>query len=134
MPANINLKLAKFWLPVVLFMVVIFYVSGIPGSNIPSLFPYEDLLYHFLAYFLLGYFFSRALNNTVWTQGYIKIVVLATIFGIIYGLTDEWHQSFVPLRNVSVFDLFIDSVAAFSGSLLFTFRQPALSGRKICLK
>ncbi|MFH1458525.1 MAG: VanZ family protein [Candidatus Omnitrophota bacterium] len=134
MAANGKFKVTKLWLPVFICMGVIFYASSLPGSDIPSLFRYEDILYHFLIYFLLGYLFSRALKNTFLGIPRIKIILLTTIFGIIYGLTDEWHQAFVPLRTVSVFDLFIDSLAGCMGSALFAFRQLFQPGRKICLK
>lgn len=134
MPVKVRFKVTRSWLPVFVCMAVIFYASSIPGSDIPSLFPYEDVLYHFLMYFLLGYFLSRAMKNTFPAFGHIKIVLFTTIFGIIYALTDEWHQAFVPFRTASVYDLFIDGLAGFTGSILFVFLQPALSGRKICLK
>ncbi|MFH0827002.1 MAG: VanZ family protein [Candidatus Omnitrophota bacterium] len=134
MPVNTKFKVAKSWLPVVLCMVVIFYASSIPGSDVPSLFPYEDLLYHFLIFFLLASFFICAMRNTFPAFGPIKIVLFTAIFVIIYGLTDEGHQAFVPLRTVSFFDLCIDSLAGFTACILFVFRQMALSERKVCLK
>ncbi|KPK99006.1 MAG: hypothetical protein AMJ95_01350 [Omnitrophica WOR_2 bacterium SM23_72] len=115
-------------------MAVIFYTSSIPGSGVPSLFPYQDLLYHFLIFFLLACFFIRAMKNTYPAFSHIKIVFFTTIFVIIYGLTDEGHQAFVPLRTVSVFDLFIDCLGGFVACILFVFRKLALSERKVCLK
>jgi len=134
MPVNLKFKVAKLWFPVALCMAVIFYTSSIPGRDVPSLFPYQDLIYHLLIFFLLACFFIRAMKNTFPAFGHIKIVLFTTIFVIIYGLTDEWHQSFVPLRTVSVFDFFIDCLAGFAACILFVFRQLALSERKVCLK
>ncbi len=134
MPVKVRLKVTRSWLPVFVCMALIFYASSMPGSDIPSLFPYQDALYHFLMYFLLGYFLSRAMKNTFSEPRHIKIVLFTTIFGIIYALTDEWHQLYVPFRTASVFDLFIDGLAGLTGSILFVFLQPALSRRKICPK
>jgi VanZ family protein len=110
----------KFWLPVLLCMGFIFYTSSIPGVNIPSLFAYQDVIFHFFIYSLLAYFFSRALKNTYSYIEVTKIIFFTVLFGIIYGLSDEFHQSFVAYREDSVIDVLIDSIATFVGSLLFT--------------
>jgi len=99
-------------------MGFIFYTSSLPGSEIPSLFPYEDVVYHFFIYLMLGYFFSRALKNTCLHVACAKIILFATLFGLLYGLTDEFHQAFVPNRSVSGFDILMDTVGAFVGSVL----------------
>jgi VanZ family protein len=46
---------------------------------------------------------------------------MTIIIGIFYALTDEWHQSFVPGRNSSIFDLIVDAIGVFSASVLFPF-------------
>lgn len=123
MPANIKLFLIKFWLPVLACAGFIFYISSVPGSNIPSLFPYEDIAYHFLIYLSLGYLFSRALKNTYPGTIRTNIILFTVLFGIIYGLSDEFHQAFVPLRSVSVIDWINDSLGTLTGSILFVFTQ-----------
>jgi VanZ family protein len=41
----------------------------------------------------------------------------ATAFAvaILYGLSDEWHQSFVPGRTPDVWDLVVDAIGALTG-------------------
>lgn len=114
----------KRWLPVFSFMGIIFYASSIPGSNVPSVFWAQEIAYHFFVYLALSLFFSRALKYTFPVISIGRVILFASIFGIIYGLSDEWHQSFVPYRTVSGFDVFIDSLGSISGSLsyLFAFR------------
>lgn len=41
--------------------------------------------------------------------------ILAVALATIYGLTDEFHQSFVPGRNASAFDVVVDLVGATAG-------------------
>ena len=36
----------------------------------------------------------------------------AVILSILYGLSDEWHQSFIPKRNSSWADIAADSLGA----------------------
>jgi VanZ family protein len=97
----------------------IFYASSIPGENIPSLFVNQDIVFHVAVYLLLAYFFSRALKNTYQDITAAKLILFTVIFGVIYGITDELHQVFVPYRTVSAWDVFNDGMGSLIGSLLY---------------
>ena len=120
MPAtsiNTGLKhILKYWLAVLLWMGIIFYFSSLPGKDIPSLFPFQDVLFHFIIYAGLAYLFKRALKNTCHKLTPARLISLALIFCFIYGLSDEFHQSFVAGRDASSLDLFIDTLGSFTGS------------------
>lgn len=105
----------KHWLPVIMCMGFIFYTSSIPGSDIPPVFPFQDIIYHFLIYLLLGLSFTQALKRTYMEITLSKLIISAILFGVIYGLTDELHQAFVPGRSVSGWDVFIDGIGSFAG-------------------
>ena len=109
----------KFWLPVLLCMAVIFFVSSVAGSDIPRLFRFQDKIYHFLIYLILGLCYSRAIDNTFLRLSMVKLIVFTIIFGFIYGASDEFHQSFVPYRDASVFDVLTDTMGCFAGSLVY---------------
>jgi len=100
-------------------MAAIFYASSLPGSHIPHLFLSQDIYYHTAAYSALGFLFSRALKKTCKSLSRKKRVVFTVIFGIIYGISDEVHQYFVPGRSVSATDLSVDAIATFIGGLLY---------------
>ena len=40
---------------------------------------------------------------------------LALAGAVAYGLSDEWHQSFVPGRDASLFDIVVDGIGACCG-------------------
>lgn len=109
----------KLWLPVAACMGFIFYASSIPGKNIPALFVNQDIVFHTSIYLLLAYFFSRALKNTYQDITVVKLILFTVIFGVIYGITDELHQVFVPYRTVSAWDVFNDGIGSLIGSLLY---------------
>jgi len=50
---------------------------------------------------------------------YHHIFYIAVIIAYLYGITDEWHQSFVPGRGVSYWDLVFDVIGAISGFLIY---------------
>ena len=108
----------KYWPPVVICAGGIFYFSSLPGTSIPKLFSFQDILFHFFIYLVLGLFFSRALKNTFLSMPAAKIIIFTFIFTFIYGISDEFHQYFVPYRNASVFDLLIDGSGGLFGGLL----------------
>lgn len=109
----------RFWLPVLLCMGFIFYTSSIPGEKIPGLFPLQDIAFHTFVYSVMACFFARALKNTYLNITQLKIIIFTIVFGFIYGISDELHQAFVPYRTVSGFDVFIDSLGSFAGSLIY---------------
>lgn len=41
------------------------------------------------------------------------------ILASIYGITEEIHQSFVPMRDASVFDVFADGLGSFAGAYFY---------------
>jgi VanZ family protein len=110
--------LAKFWLPVLICMIFIFYVSSLPGKDIPALFPFQDILFHGSIYAILGLFFSRALKNTQDKLSLSRLVIATVIFGFLYGASDEFHQLFIPGRSCSGFDLLVDTCGSLIGSLV----------------
>jgi len=113
------IRLMKYWLPVFLCMGVIFYFSSLQGEAIPSLFPLQDIFFHGIIYAILGWLLRRALKNTVTQSKPHTLVLLTVLFGALYGLSDEFHQSFVPGRDVSITDWVIDTAGAFIGSIFF---------------
>jgi len=109
----------RYWLPVLICMVIIFHASSIHGRDIPPLFPFQDVAFHFFVYLALCFFFARALKNTYRNMSGIKLIIFTVIFGFIYGASDELHQAFVPYRSVSCFDVLIDTLGSFAGSLIY---------------
>lgn len=104
----------KFQLPVLIWMVIIFALSSIPGSTLaPIEFPYAHLIAHTLLYGMLYYLCYRAMRY----QHYSKFVSgfsvgIALLLVALYGASDEYHQSFVPGRTEELKDLLIDLAAA----------------------
>ncbi|MGE5197037.1 MAG: VanZ family protein [Deltaproteobacteria bacterium] len=109
----------RLWAPVVIWMGAIFVFSSLPSRNIPSLFPLQDVFFHGIIYAGLAWVFMRAAKNTFLGLSPLKLIFLTVIFCTVYGLCDEFHQSFVPGRDASLFDVAIDLLGAFMGSLFY---------------
>jgi len=88
--------------PALLVMLAIFLFSARPSDNL-SLSLFERILYkggHVMGYALLSLAYWRAFNFRNKTQW------LAWLMAVLYAATDEFHQSFVPGRHPSTFDVF----------------------------
>lgn len=106
------------WLPVIVWMGTIFYLSDQSGSELQSIFPFLDSFNwgHFVAYFILAVLIYLAMypaSNKTKTK--LWIVALC----VLYGITDEWHQAYVPNRSPDVLDLLNDTFGASVAMLVF---------------
>jgi VanZ family protein len=136
-------SLARYWLPVVIWMAVIFSASGdnhsfqrssrIIGPVVRWLFPRisEATLNvvvtavrkgaHVAEYAILGLLLLRAWRKPIkadprpwsWREAGGIIVVVA-----LYAASDEIHQTFIPARQGSAGDVMIDTAGASLGMLL----------------
>ena len=134
----------KYWLPVCVWMVLIFSASGdshsyqhssrliaplvkffFPAISQESL----DLVVlgvrkcaHLTEYAILALLFWRALRKPVkndprpWSWPLAKLCVLLVA---LYAASDEFHQLFVPGRDATVRDVAIDTTGAALGMLIF---------------
>lgn len=90
----------------VMWMAVIFALSSVPGSSVPGKF---GSFGHFVLYFVLGGLYFLALP----ASGRPRLAfVLAVALASAYGITDEFHQSFVPDRMPDVMDWVVDTAGA----------------------
>lgn len=107
-----------YWLPVIIWAGTIFFLSS--TSSFPDevrVFSKFSNLIHMLEYAGLAFLIARALKQSPQKKLSNNFRILAIIFTILYGITDEIHQSFVPLRDPSLFDLVFDSIGAVVGQI-----------------
>jgi len=95
-------------------MVLIFGLSSIPGSTLANIeFPYAHPIAHSILYGMFYYLCYRALNHRrLGRLGHFSSLLVAFLFVGIYGMSDEYHQSFVPGRTEELKDVLIDLSAA----------------------
>jgi VanZ family protein len=136
-----KLKLfAKYWLPVVLWAAVIFSASGDKKSVQRSsrlIEPFVRWLLpdiseegvqttvfvvrkcaHVTEFAILALLLRWALRRTLWQAqaGWVpRAAGSAWLGAVLFAVTDEWHQVYVPGRQGSVWDVVIDSVGAAGG-------------------
>ena len=86
------------------------------------MFPFADKVFHFLEYLVFGFLLARVIQ-TAQPKTRLKLFVFVIVFALIWGAIDEVHQSFVPLRDASFFDLIADCLGASVGQIFITTRH-----------
>lgn len=106
----------KNWAPAILFMLLIFYLSSQQRLAISTEFTVNFLFFkslHIAEYAILFLLIFRGFYRSFKTLSLKYALWLGVIFTLIYAISDEIHQTFVPTRTGSLTDVFIDSVGIF---------------------
>lgn len=109
-----KLTAVSLWFFTISYMGLIFYLSS-KSQLLPNLIHGTDKIIHAFVYFIL----ALLLYFSFLKSGLKKYLLLITlIFAVIYGVSDELHQYYVPGRVASIGDIIADSFGALLGSFL----------------
>jgi len=101
--------------PVALWLGVIFYQSS--RSTLPFPPGLSDRLVsmagHFVEYAVLAGLLWWGISHLL-ANGRIRVLVVLGV-ALVYAISDEWHQSFVPGRTPDVWDVVVDMIGAMAG-------------------
>ena len=103
------------WGPVALLMAAIFGLSAQPDLPAPPG-GMSDVSAHAIVYAGLGVLMLRALSNAHWSDVTPHSVAVAIVLTILYGVSEEYHQTFVDGRFAEMRDIIADAVGACSGA------------------
>ena len=104
------LRALSLWAPVVIYMAAIFSVSADPDPPAPE--SISDKLMHMAAYGVLAVLVFRAVAGGIPARVTRRAASATMLIAIAYGISDEFHQLFVPGRSADVNDLFADVAGA----------------------
>jgi len=119
-------RLLLSWGPAALWAGLIFYLSSQSDLSAMGGWGINDKLAHFLLFAVFGgtlAWAGRHLDRTSFHAGLV-------LFGILYAAADEWHQSFVPMRDPSGGDLLADLAGVILGYVAIRTVLKALRGSK----
>lgn len=89
------------------YCLLIFWLSDQPSINAPMWFPHQDKIYHAGAYFIMAVLAWR-----IFRRAFSRPWIISLLFCSLYGISDEWHQSFVTGRYSDISDWLADTAGA----------------------
>lgn len=117
-----NLKFLEFleknpkliWFLIFLYMGLIFYFSSLsyPPQPIKGGYEHMAILEHVIEFGILGALLLPGFRSLGCNK---YALFFAILVGIFYGISDEIHQAFVPMRDASFLDVIVDSVGTIVG-------------------
>jgi len=88
-------------------------------------------LAHFTEYFILSIVINIAVIQTKRkTSLSMSTLAISFVFGVLYAVSDEVHQLFVPGRAGAIIDVFIDSAGVAFGCVLFALMYRFIEERR----
>lgn len=115
-PPTINTRTVFSNWAVLLGLCALIFVQshGLVLTNIPMPMHVDKVL-HFFCFALLAILFYRAYQCLPLRPSVKILVVLSALSAIVYGVGDEFHQSFVPFRVSDRLDIAADAAGALFG-------------------
>ena len=109
------------WTITILIAIMIFYLSTLTFIGVAPTkgFGWKTTAYHFFAFFFFAFFLLISL-----IQGDIKknkSLALGIFIAILYGISDEIHQLFVPNRFFSISDILTNSAGILFASFFYLY-------------
>lgn len=104
-------------LPAPLVAIAILLLSSQSTLPLPQSIFGVDKIAHAIAFGSLAGAIALWVPSRRWmAPGSWRFICLAAGIAILYGISDEIHQSFVPGRFPSVYDVIADAIGAFAGA------------------
>jgi VanZ family protein len=129
----LNRQIIGLWGPVALWMSVIYALSARS-----TLLEMDNRILEFLVhsaahvteYVVLGFLLARALR----VENTRQRLAIGFLVAMLYALSDEWHQSFVPGRDASLLDLTMDALGILIGGTIWMRRHKDVVGDPLDLQ
>ncbi len=99
------------WLPLFLYAAIVFFLSSRP-IRIHGPWRQMDKPVHVVEFAIFSILARRSIRRSAPHWGGSVATLGAVVLSVGYGITDEWHQAFVPTRTPDPTDLMADTVGA----------------------
>ena len=109
-------------------MIVIFSFSSRTRVSVTEEFLPDFIIFkslHIVEYAILNILLFRALFAE--SRRALESLTYAIVFSLMYAVSDELHQLYIPTRNGTVVDIFIDSIGILGVSCILKFKLDNVS-------
>lgn len=118
-------KKVFYWSATIAYALLIFLLSSFSGDKTEKLylFKHSDKLIHIAEYAVLCFLLSKTLSFTLKENVKRYIGLAAIVITLLYAISDEFHQSFVPGRYAEVYDVFADGMGAVLSQIILYIKE-----------
>ena len=111
-----------FFILALMYSALIVFLSSLSDLTPPDIgLKLSDKLIHFIEYTIFAFLWGLALRHAQ-TPGSSALLIFL-ISGLLFAVSDEIHQSFVPGRDADVRDFLADAGGIITGMLFFLIRR-----------
>lgn len=107
------LKWIFFWLPPIIWMNLIFLLSSKTRIGVSEVQIFNFIIFktlHIIEYAILYLLLFRGFYLSTKKKPTSKTYIMAFIIAVLYASSDEIHQTFIPTREGTIRDIFIDTI------------------------
>ncbi len=117
-------------LPLIVWAALIFIGSSFSNPPDVSGDEWQSNLAHFTEYLVLAVLLCRFISGYRSTGSLPAIMSIAWLIAVAYGISDEYHQSFVPYRDSNIIDVLWDGSGALIGVVAYALATWQLRKRR----
>ena len=116
---SLSASCLSLWGGVIVYCVFIFVLSAQSLLTVPQTVPSADKGAHAVLYAGLGWLWARAMRASRPTWSAFSLLLTTLGFTALYGVSDEWHQLYVPDRMADLRDVAADAIGGTLGGVGF---------------
>jgi len=121
-------KITEWRILTVVIAIMIFYISSLIRIPGPFVFTMSSIYYHFGIFFIFQWSLIESLGEKIKSEKHLLYVIA---FAILYGISDELHQLFVPGRLCTLSDVGINTVGIISATVIYIIYKMCTSYKHI---
>lgn len=116
-------------IPALVITGISWYISSRQTFPSPD-FTNSDKVVHFICFGALAFCWTFWFSSSKWIQKRFICSLFVFLITALYGMADEFHQSFVPGRDCSFFDWLADSAGTVCAIAFRIFITAKISSKK----
>lgn len=105
-----------YYLPFFLYAILLIFLSHL--SN-PKTYISETDFLHYPEFAIFSFLLIRLLDNLNKEISIQRKIFFTLFFSIVFAISDEIHQAFIPKRTPELLDLFRDLIGSISGIIIY---------------
>ncbi|OGJ12863.1 hypothetical protein A3K82_00940 [Candidatus Pacearchaeota archaeon RBG_19FT_COMBO_34_9] len=105
----------------ILAAIEIFFFSTIISVSGKKIVIPFSVIYHFIIFFLFSFFLFITIKGNEKIK--IKHILIVFVISLVYAISDEIHQSFIPGRDANIKDVLTDIAGSITSMVVYLYSR-----------